>query len=112
MFKRAGILLGLSLLVSATQGAESLLCLEGQGVAGYSGQSRQAVYYSQDPEDPMQKPSVGLDYLQRLSSESGDWGVAAIQARLAYDGLGSVQPQLYNAYLKGKFPWADLVDRP
>lgn len=107
-------LLGLCLL-AATARAESLLYLEAQGVGGYSGLSRQGIGYSQGPDDPMQKPSLGFDYLQRLSSENGDWAVAALQARLAYDGLGAIQPQLYNASLKGKFSWGDLWlghDRP
>jgi hypothetical protein len=115
MCKKLGILLGLGLLAAPARGAESLLYLEAQGLAGYSGSIRQAIYYSQDPDDPMQKPSLGVDYLQRLTSEDGDWGLAALQARLAYDGMGTVQPQLYNAYLKGKFSFGDVWaghDRP
>jgi hypothetical protein len=63
----------------------------------------------------MQRSSLGVDYIQRLSSDNGDWGQAALQARLPYDGLGAVQPQVYNAYLKGKFSFGDLWighDRP
>ncbi len=115
MSKRASLLLGLSLLASSVQGAESLLYLESQGVGGYSSQGAKAIGYSLDPDDVMQKTSVGFDYLQRLSSDDGDWGVAALQARLAYDFTGQVQPQVYNAYFKEKFPWADIWvghDRP
>ncbi len=68
-----------------------------------------------DAHDPMQKPSIGLDYIQRLTSDNGDWGMVALQARLAYDEKDPVQPQLYNAYLKGKFPGVDVWvghDRP
>jgi hypothetical protein len=108
-------LLGLALLAATARGAESLLYLEAQGVGGYSGQSGQAIGYSMDPDDVMQRSSLGVDYLQRLSSENGDWGIGALQARLAYDGVGRVQPQLYNAYLKGKFSFGDVWighDRP
>lgn len=115
MSKRAVLLIGLGLLTSSVYGSGSLLYLEGQGVAGYSGMTRQAIYYSMGPDDVMQKPSAGIDYLQRLSSDNGDWGIAALQARLAYDGQGALQPQIYNCYLKSKFPWGDVWvghDRP
>jgi hypothetical protein len=115
MFKRTGFLLGLGFLTSAVYGAESLFYLESQGIAGYSSQSGRAIYYSMDPNDPMQKPSVGFDYLQRFSSDSGDWGTAGLQFRLAYNDPNKVEPQIYNAYFKEKFSWADVWvghDRP
>ena len=33
----------------------------------------------------MQKPSIGLDYVQRLSGETGDYATLALQLRLAYN---------------------------
>ncbi len=78
-------------IVSASQ---SLLYLEGQGVAGL-------------PADSMQQTSVGFDYLSRLSSENGDWGSVALQGRLnvASNALSS---QLYNATVKLKTAEGDV----
>lgn len=58
----------------------------------------------------MQKPSLGFDYVQRFSKPAGDFAVLAVQARLAWNAKGgqTLEPQLYNAYLKLKFPWADI----
>lgn len=96
-------------------GAKSyLLYLEGQGIAGYSTKRDQPVYYSMDPLEVMQKPSVGIDYVQRFSGEAGDWGVLAIQARLAYNedheelGLHEFEGQLYNVFFKYKAGFADV----
>jgi hypothetical protein len=88
----------------------SLFYLEAQGVAGYSNSLDKWIFYSQHPDHVMQKPSLGFDYLQRFSRETGDFAVLALQARLAWDGEGkkAFEPQLYNAYLKLKFPAADL----
>ncbi len=91
-----------------------LLYLESQGVGGYSTEKDEAIYYSMNPVDVMQKPSVGFDYLQRFSSETGDWGSLAIQMRLAYNeayretGEEQFQVQLYNAFFKYKAGVADL----
>lgn len=91
-----------------------LLYLEAQGVAGYSSQANQPIYYSMDPMDVMQKPGVGFDYLQRFSGEEGDWGALAIQGRAVYSGAfdedshDELQLQLYNAYFKYKAGIADL----
>jgi predicted S18 family serine protease len=98
----------LVLLVSASPvfGKSYLLYLEAQGVGGYSSENDEAIYYSMDPVDVMQKPSVGFDYLQRFSSETGDWGSFALQMRLAYNeayratGEDEFQVQLYNAFFK------------
>ncbi len=88
----------------------SLFYLEAQGVAGYSSAQDKWIFYSMHPDHVMQKPSLGFDYLQRFSRETGDFAVLAVQARLAWDGEGkrALEPQLYNAYLKFKFPAADL----
>ena len=106
----------LALLVSASPvfGKSYLLYLEAQGVGGYSTENDEATYYSMNPVDVMQKPSVGFDYLQRFSSDTGDWGSFALQMRLAYNeayretGEDEFQVQLYNAFFKYKAGFADL----
>jgi hypothetical protein len=121
MFKtlRAGAI-GLTLfLVAGTADADHLLYFEAQGVAGYSSEVRRPIYYSQNPDAEMQKPSVGFDYLQRISGETGDLATFALQGRLALTednpagtDWGSrenrhtytLEPQIYNAYLKVKTP--------
>jgi hypothetical protein len=115
---RTGILVSLIFLLLLSAGpafAKSyLLFLEAQGVGGYSTEQDEAIYYSMAPVDVMQKPSVGFDYLQRFSSETGDWGSFALQMRLAYNeayratGEDEFQVQLYNAFFKYKAGFADL----
>jgi hypothetical protein len=86
-----------------------LLFLEGQGVAGYSGETDDISYYSHMPEEAMQKPSVGLDFLKRFSGQYGDFGAFALQYRLAYDDYeDNMESQVYNAYFKYKAGWSDL----
>jgi len=95
-------------------GKSYLLYLEAQGVAGYSSENDQVIYYSMNPMDVMQKPGVGLDYLQRFSGETGDWGSFALQMRLAYNeayrqtGENQFRLQLYNAFFKYKAGVADM----
>jgi len=104
------------LLVSANPafGKSYLLYLEAQGVGGYDTEKDGPIYYSMNPLDVMQKPSVGFDFLQRFSSETGDWGSFALQMRLAYNeayratGEDEFQVQLYNAFFKYKAGFADL----
>jgi len=104
------------LLVSASPafGKSYLLYLEAQGVGGYDTAEDGPIYYSMNPLDVMQKPSVGFDYLQRFSSETGDWGSFALQMRLAYNeayratGEDEFQVQIYNAFFKYKAGFADL----
>ena len=60
-----------------------------------------------NPDAEMQKPSLGFDYIQRFSGESGDVATFALQGRLALavdPGRRSykLEPQIYNAYLKAK----------
>ena len=55
--------------VSPAFGKGYLLYLEAQGVGGYDTAEDGPIYYSMNPLDVMQKPSVGFDYLQRFSSE-------------------------------------------
>lgn len=89
-----------------------LLFFEAQGVAGYSSQLGEPIYYSMNPAAEMQKSSVGVDYLHRFAGESGDWGSLGFQGRLAYiEGKKEeklFEPQVYNAWLKVKAPWSDL----
>ncbi|OQX01269.1 MAG: hypothetical protein BWK80_60255 [Desulfobacteraceae bacterium IS3] len=100
----------LLMIISSCQGSSNhLLYLESQGVGGYSSQEDKAVWYSKTPEDTMQKPSAGFDYIQKLSGETGDFGSVAIQARLGYDDEeGNFEPQLYNAYIKYKSEGTDF----
>ncbi len=110
-------------LVAGTADADHLLYFEAQGVAGYSSEVRRPIFYSQNPDAEMQKPSVGFDYLQRISGETGDVATFALQARLALTednpagtDYGSrenrhtytLEPQVYNAYLKVKTPLSYL----
>lgn len=107
-----------------SQAADHLLYLEGQEIFGYSSTLGKTVAYSRHPDAEMQKPSLGFDYLQRFSGESGDIATLALQGRLAVtqveQGRGyladqqvfkaeqdgyKLQPQVYNAYLKVKMPW-------
>jgi hypothetical protein len=95
----------------------SLFYLEAQAVGGYSSAAREAIWYSMSPEDAMQKPSVGFDWLRRFSGEGRDFGVVGVQARLAYNHEPDreVQLQLYNAWFKYKARLADIWighDRP
>jgi len=87
--------------------SDQLLFFEAQGIAGYSSQLRKPIYYSMNPDAEMQKPSVGFDYIKKLSGESGDIATFALQARLALTVDGDSykgEPQVYNAYLKVKTP--------
>ena len=110
------VAIALVLLVSASPafGKSYLLYLEAQGVGGYDTDKDGPIYYSMDPLDEMQKPGVGFDYLQRFSSETGDWGSFALQMRLVYNeayretGENEFQVQIYNAFFKYKAGFADL----
>ena len=94
------------------QASDHLLYFEAQGIGGYSSEIRKPIYYSMNPDAEMQKSSVGFDYLQRFSGESGDWATFALQGRLALTVDGEerrgnslkVEPQVYNAYFKVKTP--------
>ena len=88
----------------------SLLFLELQAVGSYSTAARDLQLFSLMPDDVMQKPSFGFDFVQRISGRSRDIGVLAVQARLAYDQAGghSLQPQLYNAFFRLKAGFANI----
>ncbi len=102
----------LSLLGGMAQASDHLLYFEAQGIGGYSSESRKPIYYSMNPDAEMQKSSLGFDYLQRFSGESGDWATFALQGRLALTVDGEerrgnslkAEPQVYNAYFKVKTP--------
>jgi len=91
-------------------GQGSLFYLEAQAVGGYSSGRDHWIFYSLDQSEAMQKPGLGWDYLQRFSRASGDFAVLALQGRLAVNVSGErrLEPQVYNAYIKFKFPAADL----
>ncbi|MBI4726071.1 Rrf2 family transcriptional regulator [candidate division TA06 bacterium] len=93
-------------LTATSYGSSRLFYLEAQAVASYANSAgeNEIFWYSMMPGDPMQKPSIGFDLLQRFSGEGGDWGILAIQARVSYDTSRryDLEPQLYNAYFKLK----------
>jgi hypothetical protein len=88
----------------------TLFYLELQGVAAYSTAMKAVELYSQMPLDAMQKPSLGFDLVRRVSGKNRDFGVLAVQARLAYDQEGDhhVELQVYNAYFRYKAGFADV----
>jgi hypothetical protein len=96
-------------LVDMAKATDDLLYVEAQGIAGYSSDLNKAIFYSQNPDAEMQKPSLGFDYIKRFSGESGDVAAFALQARLALvvdprkDEV-TLEPQVYNAYFKLKTP--------
>jgi hypothetical protein len=94
-----------------------LFFLELQGVAGYSTAARKVIAYSMDPFETMQKPGLGIDYVQRFSGRAGDFAVLSLQGRLVWNAEGekTFEPQLYNAFLKFKTRPFDIWvghDRP
>ena len=87
-----------------------LFYFEAQGIAGWSSAARKAIFFSMDSMETMQKPGIGFDYVQKFSGSSGDIATLAIQGRLAVNAEGgtTIEPQLYNAFLKFKTPVADI----
>lgn len=80
-----------------------MIFLEAQTVGGYSSKESEPVYYSNNRNDAMQKPSLGFDYIEKLSNDYQDLATIAIQGRLAYDkSYNKWEPQLYNAYVEAK----------
>lgn len=83
--------------------AESLLYYEAQAVGGYVTTTGKTIGYSLHPDDAMQHPSIGFDYIGRISGTTGDKASIFLQGRLAYiDDTTTAQGQLYNAYLNVK----------
>jgi hypothetical protein len=97
-------------LAAGLHAQSSLFFLELQAVGSYSTSARAFQLFSLMPEDVMQKPSLGFDFVKRFSGKSRDIGVLAVQARLAYDQEGDhpLQPQLYNAFFRLKAGFADI----
>jgi len=96
-------------LAQMAQATDHLLYFEAQGIAGYSSEINKAIFYSQNPDAEMQKPSVGFDYIKRFSGGSGDWGTFALQGRMALIVNSerhslTLEPQIYSAYFKVKTP--------
>jgi hypothetical protein len=111
MYRTLATCLAFLFVAGTARAADHLLYFEAQGIAGYSSEQKKTIYYSQNPDAEMQKPSLGFDYLQRFSGESGDWATFALQSRLALtvDGTNGadslkLEPQVYNAYFKVKTP--------
>ena len=99
-----------AILPSAACASSSLLYFEAQGLVGYSDNEDSIIFHSAEVDDSMQKSSVGFDFIQRFSGKTGDYGIFAMQGRLAYDpdAENELEPQLYNAYFKYKAGWSDL----
>jgi hypothetical protein len=116
MSSRSSAVLAAALLLAGAGPASAssqLLFFEAQGVAGYSSAQDEAIFYSMNPREIMQKPTVGFDYLGRLSGGAGDWLAAALQVRLGYNEAPEeddprFELQVYNAYLKYKGGQGDL----
>ncbi len=108
--RRRSVLTGIAagvLLIGALAGGllaqSTLFYLELQAVAAYATAPDRVEWFSLTPEDVMQKPSLGFDLVQRVSSKTRDVGVFGLQARLAYDQGGrKLQPQLFNAFFRLK----------
>jgi hypothetical protein len=100
----------LGALAAGLYAQSSLFFLELQAVGAYSTASRAFELFSLMPGDVMQKPSIGFDFVQRISGKSRDYGVLAVQARLAYNQEGEhrLQPQLYNAFFRYEAGFADI----
>ncbi len=109
---RVGRLLGLLILALTGQAlaSSSLFYAEAMAVAGYSAAAHKAIFYSRMQDECMQKPSLGFDYVLRLSKKTGDFALVAIQGRAALDveGPGRIELQLFNAYVKFKTRAADI----
>lgn len=118
-YKTVFLVIILLWITGPARATDHLLYFEAQGVAGYSTEVKRPIFYSQNPDAEMQKPSVGFDYLQRFSGETGDMATFALQARLALTENNAaevsygdpenrsrykLEPQIYNAYLKVKTP--------
>ena len=88
--------------LSRVLASDSLIYLETQMVAGYSSLQEKIIYYSMNQNMAMQKPSVGIDLIKKYSSDYGDWGTLAVQARVAYDYTyyNHLETEIFNAYFK------------
>ncbi|MFA5857896.1 MAG: hypothetical protein WC955_02405 [Elusimicrobiota bacterium] len=98
------------LSVQPVEASDSLFFLESQFVLGYSSTKAELEYYSFSYNHPMQKPSLGFDYLHRFSSDYGDRIILALQGRIAWNNMfqNNFETQVYNAYIRGKLGFADI----
>jgi len=56
----------------------------------------------------MQKTSLGIDFIHRISSDTGDRGILAFQGRFNWNSPNKkIDPELYNSYFKIKNTLAD-----
>lgn len=105
-------LIAIALLINSIilMAGNGLFFAEMQGIYGYSSALDKPITYSFMDKDVMQKPGMGFDYLQRFSGEEGDFAIASLQFRLAYNMSEQtpIEPQLYNAWLKYKAPLGDI----
>ncbi len=112
VFKRIAPVLFLILVPASSFlfAQSSLLYAEAQLVSGYSTAKNDWIFFSRHQSEANQKPSLGLDYLKRFSTARGDFALLAFQGRLAINAEAkrTLEPQVYNAYFKFKFPFADL----
>jgi hypothetical protein len=104
------VVLLLSAIIQPLMASDNLLFVEAQMVGGYSSSIDEVILYSHHFHEAMQKPSVGFDFVKRFGNESRDWGLLAIQYRVAYqqDSKPRYASQLYNAYYKQKLPGLDV----
>ncbi len=101
--------LGAAALPSPARAQSSLFYLELQGVAAWSTAAKKIQAFSMMPEDPMQTPSVGFDWVRRITGKERDLGALALQARLAYDPeTDRPALQVYNAWVKVKAGFSDV----
>ena len=120
MIKRLSLLLISMLFGISLFAQESLLYLEAQGVIGYANGYKNhgwyntsgdnPIFYSHMPLEEMQKPSIGFDFLHRISGTNRDLAVLSLQFRLAtnYAEKTPLEPQLYNAWIKYKAKVGDI----
>lgn len=89
---------------------DTLLFWEAQMVGAYDGNREEFQLYSHYSHHAMQKPSMGFGLIKRFGSEYGDWGILALQYRVAYQNEQRPRfaSQLYNAYFKAKTEAADI----
>jgi hypothetical protein len=110
--KLCGALLIIAAAAPRLAAQSSLFYLEAQAVGGASSAEKKFIFFSMERAEVMQKPGLGVDYVQRFSGASGDWGLLAVQARVVYNAAGNpdLETQIYNAYLRlklgGTYLWA------
>lgn len=82
-------------------------------MGGYSSSTDGLTFYSNslDKREVMQKPSIGLDLIQKVRTDSADIGTFFLESRLAWsESPAQLEPQLYNGYFRAKtrycYVWA------